>query len=638
MKITQLRLLALLLVVHSACNEAISGELPWHSDGSSLRRAIRIDAQENSACAIDLLNNRLQFVSFGVSVPTRVKVSVQSLEASEFNEEISIQLLRDMPEHVYTMVPIAFSHTEEQWIGTFDLHPGSYVLQVASLSRPSSRGKRKSDAPAGDVVPTHNVEIIEFAPQELRNLDLRSGDPITLPLERLSGTGFLGFTLEHQSRLTIELEFNQVWRATDNSGRVDLSPVDSSGKRYRPERFPDPSNPDHILYQWVLPAGTYALRAQHRKFSWAGSAMPEVLANAPPKLRVVQVTLAPIPHLLRALDEWLAVGGLHEKIEIVEWHDTRKDLAKGENGKLRPQRHMRLCSCIGAIRALREHIASTGDDRLTNKGWALMTALEYGASWQESVDPGEEWQHRADGLAPRYVLRLRTHMSRDELAAVERTFIQESGISLWQRLGHKLALTAGVHSGAVLIEMPVYCSGSLIFELEPGQMRRWGSECLMASAAVRLSEPIAEKLTNPAKSELEGATPDLATHFDRFLKSYYSGKNALVEYHAKVGNYVMCLVRGLRGEVIKGSSLWEKLQIALVLSTDEENEPTLHVFVDGQLTSGIGGYPPDSQFTTSMEPKYSENLNNYAKALSVALKQYFDEPPVPAVSEVEPEE
>ena len=74
--------------------------------------------------------------------------------------------------------------------------------------------------------------------------------------------------------------------------------------------------------------------------------------------------------------------------------------------------------------------------------------------------------------------------------------------------------------------------------------------------------------------------------------------------------------------MIDGGRAWERIQISVLLSGDGDARQ-LRVFVDGRLASGLGGYPPDTQFTTDMEPDHAESLYVFARALLEAMRDHI---------------
>jgi hypothetical protein len=80
------------------------------------------------------------------------------------------------------------------------------------------------------------------------------------------------------------------------------------------------------------------------------------------------------------------------------------------------------------------------------------------------------------------------------------------------------------------------------------------------------------------------------------------------------------MIRGLRGCVIKQGQQWELLQISFTKTGD--NESKVSVILDGWLASGLS-YPEDSQFTESMEPGYSDQLQKFSRQMASDYASYL---------------
>ena len=215
---------------------------------------------------------------------------------------------------------------------------------------------------------------------------------------------------------------------------------------------------------------------------------------------------------------------------------------------------------------------------------------------------------------------MRAKLSRDDLNIIEKQFMETAGLPLWQRVLQKISLTENILTKDIVIDMPVWCSGGLIYEFEPGSVGRTGLECLMASSKIEMPNILTSRLGRAEEKTLNFREIDLSKEVKAFLPNFILDPNAHFDYQETTSSYVEVLVRGIRGQVINGGRDWEKLQIVFHLNSLGRASSTMRVFVDGQIASGIGAYPPDAQFTRSMEPTHSENLTQYAKKLTDQFK------------------
>jgi hypothetical protein len=78
-------------------------------------------------------------------------------------------------------------------------------------------------------------------------------------------------------------------------------------------------------------------------------------------------------------------------------------------------------------------------------------------------------------------------------------------------------------------------------------------------------------------------------------------------------------ISGLHNCVIKGHRLWELLDISFTRTGF--NNQLVNINVDGWIAPGAN-LPPNSQFTTSMEPEFFRELSDFTKVLVNAFSKY----------------
>jgi hypothetical protein len=223
-------------------------------------------------------------------------------------------------------------------------------------------------------------------------------------------------------------------------------------------------------------------------------------------------------------------------------------------------------------------------------------------------------------LKPRYIFRLNCLQDETKLKQLERDFINLYGMTLWTRVFNKISLLYGLKTEDLGFYLPFHNSDSLVFEMKGIADRvdksRSGSYPMDISSVIGvLSKPVVEKFNFNNNNINED--------FLQFLNSYFSKKNASIATIQNEKFIVEVRVRGLRGEIIKGNEDWEIIQIFFIPSfTSVESHLTF--IVDGSLSSGIGKYPPDTQFTNSMDPKYKGNLEEYAKVMATSFKAFLN--------------
>lgn len=86
-------------------------------------------------------------------------------------------------------------------------------------------------------------------------------------------------------------------------------------------------------------------------------------------------------------------------------------------------------------------------------------------------------------------------------------------------------------------------------------------------------------------------------------------------------NYISFSIRGLQNEGFRRDHKWQQFRITILLhEIDRELELTL--FISGYTAPGAGDRPPsDSNAYSSMEPRYSGELQSYTDDLSIRLQQ-----------------
>jgi hypothetical protein len=127
----------------------------------------------------------------------------------------------------------------------------------------------------------------------------------------------------------------------------------------------------------------------------------------------------------------------------------------------------------------------------------------------------------------------------------------------------------------------------------------------------------------PIEKEFVAGTPEKHTEsLSRFLNTYYSAKGGKVTVLENTARYLELIVRGLKGEVVKGGAQWERLSLAISVSSTGSDREEVRTITEGFLASGFG-YPPDDSFTQSMEPAHTRDLHEYTKALLSRIVEFI---------------
>jgi hypothetical protein len=554
----------------------------FSNDGSSAVNALRFDAKKGSSLEMHLGDGTDCYVSVDVDLPTRIAFSLTPVGAGGVNGPWEIRLTRrvmssDDPVVLDTRV---FAGSETQ---TFDLISGDYyfALRRPGAAPPSAapRGARPAKAPvARPLAPaTHRLVVASREQLPLPSLEPIADAARTVQLDRYSVSAVLGFNPGRRVELDLVLDMSQ-WPA-DRRDKLQIGLADMRGHAYRAE-YARATPQGMRLYHYILTGQAYRLTVDKRQNQWPLEPLSDAEAAAALIVRVGAIRPNEVPPALANLAQWLSEFKLSDRFEVLELYDREKD-------------------------------AATAPDELRSRYDEVFKYVE------EARSPGprtkDVWE---GGGKPRLLVRLRANGSREEISDIEEKFWKQGGISLWDRVLRKISMQTNIPGRQIVIDMPVYCSASLVFEGLPGRASRLGTECLMGSASVDLLQLGAGKLGLPGTGKVatDIVLPDAV---EKFLPTFLPQPGS-VEYLTKTAGYVELVVRGLRGHVIKGGSEWEKIQIMIVRSGSGE----VRFITDGMLASGAGSYPPDTQFIKSIEAFNAEALSSYAKTLATAFRDY----------------
>lgn len=175
----------------------------------------------------------------------------------------------------------------------------------------------------------------------------------------------------------------------------------------------------------------------------------------------------------------------------------------------------------------------------------------------------------------------------------------------------------------IVMHIPVYCSVGTI-QWYNGRIWKSRDQCLhKQDASLLLVDLNLPDLANSAQSSIATGIPKIGELIATFIENAYTTKGATVEFLERDGSFVDAIIRGLRGEVLRGGKDWERVQVSVVALQETNNVIRLRALIDGRIASGLGSYPPDSSFTTDMEPRYSGAMTEYARRLLDSIQTEF---------------
>jgi len=317
-----------------------------------------------------------------------------------------------------------------------------------------------------------------------------------------------------------------------------------------------------------------------------------------------------LPESLKALDSWLTDVGLDELLEIIEF----ADLQNPQRGL--PRANQRLATFAAQVASYKARSSEPDPESYYEQEKRLTKQIAAGENihWPTGLKETER---------PRFIILFRPKQGGDEFDATENAFLKAHKVSLWIRIFQKISALEGISARSIVAYVPVWCSANLVYLDAGHDAYRHGSVCTSASSSVPLGTTVkvASGATPWFRFGFTSSAESLSDAVRTVISSLTSAGGAGLDFLSTESDFVEVTVRGIRGQVIRGGRDWERLQItAAITGGGNNNRRTLRVTVDGRVASGLGGYPPDSQFTRDMEPQYSMNLTEYTKRLANALR------------------
>jgi hypothetical protein len=347
---------------------------------------------------------------------------------------------------------------------------------------------------------------------------------------------------------------------------------------------------------FVLAPGRYIAGLELPSNSWPSPLLPARYSQAQVAVRIADLVTQELPSTMQQFANWTLETGLSEYFDVVESFDARKG---GESFNLpnAEQRLMPLAIEVGVAR-------TSGKER-------ELPARTKQTAWPTSVRAIDR---------PELVIHLRPKVKRGQFGALETTWDWQ-GTPVWNRILQKISLLENLSANKIVVFIPVLCDGDLVYLDSKRQAHRRGYICASASSAVPLKTEL--KLGRTAAYASPALKRGLATAVPSFLGSFLP-QGATWDVLSSETDFVEVIVRGIKGYVIAGGKDWEKLQLTVSLTGLAGQSPTLRATADGQLASGLGTYPSDTQFTRDMEPMHAGALTNYAKIFVNRLRNALE--------------
>jgi hypothetical protein len=224
----------------------------------------------------------------------------------------------------------------------------------------------------------------------------------------------------------------------------------------------------------------------------------------------------------------------------------------------------------------------------------------------------------------------------------EGCFERAYGVSVWDRILFSIANDTNLPLDAIRLQFPYESCHYFAVWYENGAARSRDAGCISAiSVKQTVSVPVGIAAAGVAISPNQEFTLD---DWENYLRAQLKGLvDSKISLQSRDDDHVSFTIRGLRNAVIVGGNYWEKVQLSIfawpVYMTDykrgEELQLGLHymdgkqfrverrmqirVLAEGFYSGGGEVYPKDEFFTENMEPRFHEELREFANAIAGVL-------------------
>jgi hypothetical protein len=579
---------------HKKDKRLLRRELIFRLDGRTEKTAFRLKLEPGESLSLAPRYGAACFVSFNVNHPSKIEIELSGTSSSP-PQNIQLQTSNTSP-HVTipTTQTVSASTYRPVFRISYTLSPASYILKLGNDSTYTPQRHLK---PIG----IYTIRVANVM-DTTESLPLLSGSSTIVHLDAISRSVTHKITIERRSLVSFSvigapkpgrwespLDINI--RTTDQ--RI-ISPVESSS-----------SEDEHRRASFVLSPDVYFLEVEAPSNSWPSPALEEPLRSANLTLHIDEMINQNLPNSMKALESWLTDIGLDKILEITEFadlHNTQRGL---------PRANKRLATFAAQVAQIRAGSGEATFEQQADDSLAEQIGAGGKIAWPSGLKEVEQ---------PSLVISFQPKQNRHDFSASESVFWKQHNIGLWDRIFQKISAVEGISARRIVAYIPIWCSAQLVYLDNTDHFAdRHGWECMSASTSIPLG--ITANAGSSGVSKISSSPRSLGDTLPNFLPLFMSSGGVNLEFLTAEPDFVEVLVRGVRGQVIRGGRDWERLQLTIAVTGGGNNHQLiLRVTVDGRIASGLGGYPQDSQFTRDMEPQYSMNLTEYAKRLASALR------------------
>jgi hypothetical protein len=416
---------------------------------------------------------------------------------------------------------------------------------------------------------------------------LQPNSSLLLRLDAYTRFADCKFSVSTRSELWIDINVPETLNK-DEAGDLKLA-LFSSDARIEPtiqERYGS-----GLRFYFVILPSEYIARISLEVNEWPQPALPQRVTASDLGIRIHYLADAPLDPRLRPLADWLESLGLGNKIQILDLYSA--NVPRG-----------------GDLSAHLKAYYKKVFNRVTKEATGL------------SIDGFPTRQKENISREPDFLILFRSLVPREDIWAIENNFADNTGQPFWDHVLRKVSLVLGVPTSKVAAFIPVWCDPSVVYEDSLGHAERFGLTCDSGSAQreFKLPKTALARSGETSNSQIISLKEPIHPFFKSFLPA-----EAKLEFLENSDDGAEIIVRNIRGQVVTGGREWEKINIAAFIIPISKDIMKIRIIVDGLLSSGLGAYPPDSQFTTSMEPAHAQNLTEYAQKLATALSSFLED-------------
>ncbi|WP_147289961.1 hypothetical protein [Crenobacter cavernae] len=583
---------------------------PFGNAGTGLNpdSAVPLPIQPGEKLNLSFKKTTNCYVAISPVLPVEITLSLKGGDGSNW-PRFSIRTVNSDP-----IIAIAHSEIKENDAikASAKLRPGNYIVQVEyfDVSKEKSERHFSSDF----------ILSVEKIRNDTPTFPALAGEVREIKFSPTSSSDYYLIDVKYRSILQWALGAPPFFRLSEEKGPWspnDSRPLVSFGIRkmngdsaWLLEKRPLPAL-SSIQYSYILNPGKYIaeINMYDEKKIWPKFKEMPLSESSEITISLIGVSYNPMRNELMQLGKWFEDVGLGAALSPLDIIDFRQ-----KNSEQNMQVRSEMIEGAMLATAHRENTKNNNAKlRPRSLAWQrLETGLLAGTLLSSNYATAKD--------VPDVAVLLDTNLDRFQMEALENEFKEMHGITLWQKIIQKVAAALGLPSRKVILHVPVVCSGEWAFSISGGDASRYGSFCVSASFGTTLPVPIKKGVLSGSQ-QLPLSTMGIGPSILAFLQEYLKVSKREINALTLDPDFAEVIVRGLKGRTIHGGSLWERLQISFFV-TQAPSGPFLRASIDGRVASGLGAYPPDSQFT-DMEPQYTLDLTEFTRSLTVAFKDYL---------------